>query len=78
MEKKPNASVPDKKYLATVKIGPKGQIVIPKEVRDMFSLKCGDSLILTADVDQGIGLQPYTYIETFFNLVKNLKDEENE
>ena len=24
------------KFMATVRIGPKGQIVIPKEVRDMF------------------------------------------
>lgn len=29
-------SFPEGKFLTTVKIGPKGQIVIPKEVRDMF------------------------------------------
>ena len=39
---------PEGKFLATVKIGPKGQIVIPKEVRDMFSLGSGDQLILMA------------------------------
>ena len=37
---------PEGKFLTTVKIGPKGQIVIPKEVRDMFSLNTGDSLLL--------------------------------
>jgi bifunctional DNA-binding transcriptional regulator/antitoxin component of YhaV-PrlF toxin-antitoxin module len=26
------------KYMGSVKVGPKGQIVIPKEVRDMFVL----------------------------------------
>ena len=35
---------PEGKFMATIKLGPKGQIVIPKEVRDMFSLKEGDTL----------------------------------
>ena len=34
------------KFMTTVRIGPKGQIVIPKEVRAMFGLEPGDSLIL--------------------------------
>ncbi|MGN0817770.1 MAG: AbrB/MazE/SpoVT family DNA-binding domain-containing protein [Candidatus Coproplasma sp.] len=63
---------PEGKFLATVKIGSKGQIVIPKEVRDMFALKAGDSLILMADKGQGIALQPFSYAETFWNAVKNL------
>lgn len=50
---------PKGKFLTTVKIGPKGQIVIPKEVRDMFSLNTGDSLVLMADKGQGIALQPF-------------------
>ncbi len=39
--------------MTTVKIGAKGQIVIPKEVRDLFGLNVGDSLILMADRGQG-------------------------
>ena len=69
---------PEGKYLATVKIGPKGQIVIPKEVRDMFSLQTGDSLILMADIGQGIALQPFSYAETFWNAVKNMKGKSDE
>ncbi len=61
---------PEGKFLQTVKIGPKGQIVIPKEVREMFGLACGDSLVLMADKGQGIALQPYSYLEAFFNAVK--------
>lgn len=61
--------VPEGKFLATVKIGPKGQIVIPKEVREMFSLEPGDSLVLMADKEQGIALQPYSYLEAFWNAV---------
>lgn len=63
---------PEGKYLATVKIGPKGQIVIPKEVRDMFSLKSGDNLLLMADKGQGIALQPFSYAETLFQAIQKL------
>ena len=41
---------PEGKFMATVKVGPKGQIVIPKEVREMFGIESGDSLVLLADV----------------------------
>lgn len=44
-------------YIATVKLGPKGQIVIPKEVRNMFDIGPGDSLVLMADPKRGIALQ---------------------
>ena len=67
---------PEGKYLATVKIGPKGQIVISKEVRDMFSLDAGDALLLMADKNQGIALQPFSYAESFWNAVKQVKDGE--
>ncbi len=66
---------PEGKFLATVKIGAKGQIVIPQEVREMFSLKAGDSLVLMADKTQGIALQPYSYLETFWNAVSGMKGD---
>ena len=47
---------PDGKDLCTVKIGEKGQIVIPKNMRDMFGIKAGDSLLLMADQDRGIAI----------------------
>ena len=47
---------PEGKFMATVKVGPKGQIVIPKEVREMFGIESGDSLVLLADVQRGLAL----------------------
>ena len=44
-------------YISMVKLGPKGQIVIPKEVRDMFGVGPGDSLVLMAHPKRGIALQ---------------------
>ena len=53
------AAMPEGKYLASVKLGPKGQIVVPKEVREMFGVRPGDTLLLLADVNRGIALQTF-------------------
>lgn len=47
---------PPGKYAATVKVGPKGQIVIPKGARELFDIHPGDALLLLADANQGIAL----------------------
>ena len=52
-------AMPEGKYLASVKLGPKGQIVVPKEVREMFGIRPGDTLLLLADVNRGIALQTF-------------------
>ena len=44
-------------FMSSVKIGPKGQIVIPKEAREMFGIAPGDTLVLLADRKKGIALQ---------------------
>jgi AbrB family looped-hinge helix DNA binding protein len=44
----------EKLSFSTVKVGERGQIVIPKEARDMLSIKPGDSLIIIANDKKGI------------------------
>lgn len=68
-------SFPEGKFMIMVKIGPKGQIVIPKEVRDMFGFQAGDSILLMADKGQGVALQPFAYAETFWNTIQQQKDK---
>lgn len=47
-----------RKYAGAAKVGEKGQIVIPKEVRDLFGIKPGDTLIVLADTRRGIAILP--------------------
>lgn len=36
----------DNHFFGSVKVGERGQIVIPKEARDKFNIKPGDSLVV--------------------------------
>ena len=47
------------KFLWTTKVTSKGQIVIPKEARDIFDIKEGDTLIMLGDKNRGIALAKY-------------------
>ena len=64
-------------FIATVKIGPKGQIVIPKEVREMFGLESGDSLVLLADKSRGIALQRAECLNEIVNQIVENAGERN-
>jgi AbrB family looped-hinge helix DNA binding protein len=45
------------KYLFGIcKVGEKGQIVIPKDARDVFDIKPGDSILVLGDAKKGIAL----------------------
>ena len=45
-----------KDIFGTVKVGEKGQIVIPKEARQIFDIKSGDTLLVLGDEEQGIAI----------------------
>ncbi len=49
---------PEGKYAWTVTVGEKGQIVIPKQAREVFGIKPGDSLLLLGDADRGLAIPP--------------------
>ena len=71
---------PDGKCAWTVKIGEKGQFVIPKEAREMFDLKPGDSIIVLADPKRGIAIPPKSHfvrlMESIFEAGKPSENDE--
>lgn len=46
----------DERFIVSVKVGPKGQITVPKEAREMFDIKEGETLMVMGDKQRGIAL----------------------
>lgn len=61
------------KALAVVKVGEKGQIVIPKEMRDMFNIKPGDTVMMLADKERGIAIVSN---EEYMKFTQNIFDSQ--
>ena len=43
-------------YAWSVTVGSKGQIVIPKEARELFQIRPGDTLLLLGDTERGLAI----------------------
>ena len=57
---------PKGKYAWTATVGEKGQIVIPKQAREVFGIRPGDTLLLLGDVERGIAIPPKEQFHAFF------------
>lgn len=60
------SNLKDGKYIfGTVKVGERGQIVIPKEARKKFNIKPGDNLIVLGDEKKGIAIAKMDIMNKF-------------
>ena len=58
------------RFIVSVKVGPKGQITIPKEAREMFDIKEGDTIMVLGDLERGIALLK---ADLFYNMMEGAK-----
>ena len=55
------------RFIVSVKVGPKGQITLPKEAREMFDIKVGDTIMVLGDKERGLALMK---ADIFYNLME--------
>ncbi len=72
--------VPKGHYIfGTVKVGERGQIVIPREARDKFDIKAGDTLIVLGDEKWGIAVTKSDVLQKFAaDIYKKMEESTNE
>ncbi|HKM34564.1 MAG TPA: AbrB/MazE/SpoVT family DNA-binding domain-containing protein [Lachnospiraceae bacterium] len=69
---------PKGKYAWTVTVGEKGQFVIPKQAREIFHIKPGDTLVLLGDEKRGIAIPPKSSFAEFAASIFVGEDEQED
>lgn len=61
----------------TAKVGDRGQIVIPKEARELFGIDPGDTLLILGDKETGLIItRPEILSDLAAKILKNVKSED--
>ena len=68
-----------RRVYGTAKVGDRGQIVIPKEAREMFNIQPGDTLLLLGEEDTGLVVsRPDVLNDLAAQLFDTVRKEEKE
>ena len=63
------------KYAWMVKIGEKGQFVIPKEARELFDLQPGNEILVLGDEKKGLAILPKEMQQEYITRIFSELDE---
>lgn len=65
------------RVFGTAKVGDRGQIVIPKEARDFYGIRPGDTLLLLGDEETGLIVTRPEVLNNLANqILNNVKKED--
>ena len=69
----------NRRVFDTAKVGDRGQIVIPKEARDLFNIQPGDTLLILGEEETGLIVSRPEVLSDIANQIFNTvrKEEEN-
>ena len=66
-----------RRVFGTAKVGDRGQIVIPKEAREMFGIQPGDTLLILGESDTGLIVsRPEALNDLADKLLNSVKNED--
>lgn len=65
------------RVFGTAKVGDRGQIVIPKEARELFGIRPGDTLLILGDAKTGLIVSRPEVLQNLADeLLNNIKKED--
>ena len=72
--------IPKGHYIfSTVKVGERGQMIIPKEARKIFDIKAGDTLIVLGDEKWGLAVTKADVLEKHaMNVFQKISEEQTD
>ena len=66
-----------KRVFGTAKVGDRGQIVIPKDARELFGIQPGDTLLIVGEAGTGLIIsRPEVLNELASEILRNVKKED--
>lgn len=66
------------RYAWTARVGEKGQIVIPKQARDLFNISPGDTVLILGDAKRGLAIVDGAKFSELYEKVIKTTDEDND
>lgn len=67
-----------RRVFGTAKVGDRGQIVIPKEARELFGIQPGDTLLIVGEENTGLIVsRPEVLTDLATQIFDSVKKEEN-
>lgn len=68
-----------KRVIGTAKVGDRGQIVIPKEARELFGIRPGDTLLILGEEKTGIIVsRPEVLSDLASRILDNVEETEDQ